>query len=83
MNRQFSRYATALMVLFVALPQPALAYIGPGVGAGAITATLGIIGSIFLMLFAILWYPVKRLIRAVKRTKPEPEANKAEQSSES
>jgi 3-dehydroquinate synthetase len=37
-------------------------YIGPGLGGGVITAVLGFLASIFLALFAIIWYPVKKLI---------------------
>lgn len=47
------------LLCFVA-PGTAYAYIGPGVGAGAIAAVLGVIGSIFVGLFAALWYPFKR-----------------------
>ncbi len=43
------------------------AYIGPGVGLGAIGVALGVVGSLLLGLFSILWYPVKRLIRRLRR----------------
>ncbi|RXR29847.1 hypothetical protein [Sphingobium fluviale] len=61
--------AIALSAAFAVLllPNPALAYIGPGVGAGAIGAVLGVIGSIFLGLFAILWYPIKRMMKRRKK----------------
>jgi hypothetical protein len=42
--------------------QPALAYIGPGVGAGVIATVLGILGAICLAVFAVAWYPLKRLL---------------------
>lgn len=42
------------------------AYVGPGLGAGTIAAALGLIGSFFLALFALLFYPIKRLIRKFK-----------------
>jgi len=45
-------------------------YIGPGLGGGIITAVLGFFTSIFLALFAIIWYPVKRLIKKIKGKKP-------------
>jgi len=44
-----------------------MAYIGPGVGAGALAAVVGVVGSIFLALFAVLYYPVKRMIRKRKQ----------------
>ena len=41
---------------------PHLAYVGPGLGLGAIAAILGIILSVFLAIFAVAWYPIKRLL---------------------
>lgn len=49
-----------------ALPSAALAYIGPGVGAGAIAAVFGVIGSIFLAIVAVIYYPIKRLMKGRK-----------------
>ena len=40
-----------------------LAYLGPGLGGGAIALILGIIASVFLAVFAVVWYPIKRLVR--------------------
>ncbi|MFI5140474.1 MAG: hypothetical protein ACHQIM_21825 [Sphingobacteriales bacterium] len=44
-------------------------YIGPGLGGGVITAVLGFLTSIFLALFAIIWYPIKKLIQKLKNKK--------------
>ena len=55
-----------LLTLILA-PTFAQAYIGPGVGVGAITAALGVVGSIFLALFAVIYYPVKRMLKKGKR----------------
>ncbi|HOP48064.1 MAG TPA: hypothetical protein PK874_10420 [Desulfobacteraceae bacterium] len=41
---------------------PAYAYIGPGLGAGTIAVIFGFIISIFLAVFAVFWYPVKRIL---------------------
>ena len=49
------------------IPGTAEAYIGPGVGAGAFAAVVGVIGSIFLAIVGILYYPIKRML---KRKKP-------------
>jgi len=59
------------LTLFLALPivlaaLPAEAYIGPGVGAGTIAVVLGILASIVMAFFAVLWYPVKRMIKKCK-----------------
>ncbi len=53
-------------VALVSLPSAALAYIGPGVGAGAIAAVLGVLGSIFLAIVAVLYYPIKRMMKGRK-----------------
>ena len=59
MRRSLILFAVLLMA-----PSVAQAYIGPGVGVGAITAALGVIGSIFLALVAVIYYPIKRLLKA-------------------
>jgi hypothetical protein len=53
-------------LFLTAYAAPAAAYIGPGVGAGAIAVVLGVIASVFLALFAILWYPFKRMLKRRK-----------------
>jgi len=52
--------------LTVLLATPAYAYIGPGVGVGAIAVVFGVIASIFLAFVAIIWYPLKRLFKGRK-----------------
>lgn len=64
MNR---RHVFVLLAAGLALvPATAQAYIGPGVGAGAIAAVLGVLGSIFLALVAVIYYPFKRLLKRRK-----------------
>lgn len=46
---------------------PAHAYMGPGLGLGAIGVVLGVVGSILLGIVSIIWYPVKRLIRSLRQ----------------
>ena len=55
--------------LIIIFPDYANAYIGPGLGAGTIGVILGIIGSLFIALFAIIWYPLKRLFKKKKESK--------------
>jgi hypothetical protein len=59
-----------LSVLLAALlvPAAANAYIGPGVGAGAVAAVFGVLGSIFLAIVAIIYYPIKRMLKGKKST---------------
>jgi Kef-type K+ transport system membrane component KefB len=46
---------------------PALAYVGPGLGLGAIGAFLGAVLAVLLAIVGFLWYPIKRLLRKRKR----------------
>lgn len=50
--------------------QSAIAYVGPGLGLGAIGAILGVVFSVLLAIFAIFWYPIKRWLGIGKRAKP-------------
>ena len=52
-------------LLFLSAP-PAAAYIGPGAGAGTIAVVVGILVSIVMAFFAILWYPAKRVLKRWK-----------------
>lgn len=40
------------------------AYLGPGVAGGALVSFIGIILFVFLSLFAIIFYPIKRALKA-------------------
>ena len=51
-------------------PLSAHAYVGPGLGLGALGVMLGIFTSILLAIIGIFWYPIKRLIRKFRKTKP-------------
>ena len=64
MNKPLYSMFTLMVVLFTT---PAFAYIGPGLGAGTIAVALGIFGSIFLALCAIIYYPIKRMLRRKKQ----------------
>ena len=56
-----------LFLLFITTSSNA--YLGPGIGGGALAATLGIVISIFAVLFGLIWFPVKRLIKKRKEKK--------------
>ena len=62
--------AIASAVFFLMESPPAMAYVGPGLGLGAIGAILGILFSILLAVFAVFWYPIKRRLGIGKKTKP-------------
>ena len=60
-DRRWWRGATLLLLASILFPAPAWAYIGPGLGAGAIAAALAVLGSILLGIFSVIYYPIKRL----------------------
>ena len=45
----------------------ALGYVGPGLGLGFIASILGLLFSFFVLIFAFLWFPIKRLINKKKK----------------
>lgn len=64
-------------------PLNAFAYLGPGMGAGTIGAILGVIGSIFLALFAVVYYPIKRLFKKRKNKQSKTNSTSTEMNSDS
>ena len=59
--RSFILFFTTLIITVV-VNTSADAYIGPGMGLGAIITILGIIGAVILSIVAIVYYPIKRLV---------------------
>jgi hypothetical protein len=45
---------------------PAVAYIGPGLGGGTLAVIGGILISICLAVFAIIYYPIKKMLKGFK-----------------
>jgi hypothetical protein len=58
-----SKMSACFTIALILISTEAQAYIGPGLGAGAIGAVLGVIGSIFLLIFAVIYYPIKRMLK--------------------
>src|SRR5262245_39590120 len=54
----------AVAVCLLTLATSAEAYVGPGMGLGVIGAVLGFLTAIVLAFAGMVWYPVKRMIRA-------------------
>lgn len=48
---------------------PSHAYVGPGMGGGAIAAIVGFFAAIILGLWGILYYPIKRALKKRKGNK--------------
>ena len=58
---------TQIFILLLCLiSSPAHAYIGPGLGAGALATIFGVLLAILMLIVGIVWYPLKRLIHSLK-----------------
>jgi Na+-driven multidrug efflux pump len=57
-----------LLSLFL-ISFPSYAYLGPGMGGGAIAAIIGFFAAILLGLWGILYYPIKRSLKKRKEKK--------------
>ena len=78
MNRPRSSFIQAVLLLgLLAAPLTASAYIGPGMGAGAIATVLGVIAAVFLAIFAVVYYPLKRLFKRMRGTSAQPAKTEA------
>ena len=71
----FNKNTYVTLLLLLVINNSAYAYLGPGMGAGAIATIIGILGSILLVIVGIFYYPVKR---AIKKRKQEKIKNNAE-----
>jgi hypothetical protein len=65
-------------ILLGTVSMPVHAYLGPGIGSGLVSVIIGIVLSFFLGILAILYYPIKRLIKRImllKASKLKSQAN--------
>ncbi len=56
-------------IIFCLMTSSSFAYLGPGIGGGAIAATIGIIIAIFAGLFGLIWFPIKRILKKRKKSR--------------
>lgn len=68
--RAGARVLGLVTLLMVATPGTALAYVGPGLGVGAIAAFLGAVLAVVLAIVGIVWYPLKRFFNRNKPKEP-------------
>ena len=54
------------ILIFVTFPQVSFAYIGPGLALGTIILTVGVAAVLLLAILAILYYPIKKIIKNIK-----------------
>lgn len=57
------------VICLLIYPPLASAYIGPGLGAGAVASVLGIASGLLMLAIGVIWYPLKRLVRYLKQKK--------------
>ena len=55
-----------LLALLLLLALPAQAYIGPGAGIPVIGSLIGIVVTIFLVIGAILFWPIRKMMKKKK-----------------
>lgn len=66
LRRELGRLIFCMAIFWSA---PLYAYIGPGAGAGTLAVVVGILMAILMAFFAVLWYPIKRVIKKYKADK--------------
>lgn len=57
----------------IASAGPALAYTGPGAGITALGSFMALLSAIVLGIVGFIWYPVKRVIKLLRRGKSQSE----------
>ncbi len=57
---------TAVTAVIALMPAMANAYIGPGMGLGVIASLLGLVAAFFMVMIALLWFPLKRMIQRIR-----------------
>lgn len=75
--------ATVVLGLVALTPGIAAAYIGPGAGLSAIGSVLAFLGVVVLLVAGLVWYPVKRFLRAVRAPRADAPAAVAPEDRES
>ena len=53
--------------IFFSFISASYAYIGPGIAAGVLLATLGVVIAIFAAIFGVIWFPLKRFLKTRKK----------------
>lgn len=74
-----------IVVLVLLVADSTSAYLGPGVGLGAIVVVTAVALGIVLLIAGFLWYPIKRALRSARgdRTMPEGSTGSTESTGES
>jgi len=65
------RFLLLTLLSYALFPAVSQAYIGPGLGLGVIGSVIGVFFTLFLAGIAVVWYPIKKLIRRMRKTESE------------
>ena len=60
-----------IVFLTLSFDNLAFAYLGPGMGGGIISVTIGIIVAFFAAIIGILWFPIKKRLKKNNEKKTE------------
>ena len=63
------RIITIILITYFSISSHALAYIGPGLGVGAIAVAIGFLISIVILIFSLIYFPIKIIIKKFKNRK--------------
>ena len=55
--------------IFIVFTKSAFAYLGPGMGGGILTATIGVLVAMLALCFGIIYFPLKKLYLKIKSNK--------------
>ena len=47
--------------IYILFQTHAISYVGPGMGGGLIAATIGVVVALLVSIFALLWFPIKKI----------------------
>ena len=68
---------TALLLLAL-IASPAAAYVGPGAGISVLGSLLGILGTIFVAIGAIIFWPLRKFMKRRKARRDSPVSTEAD-----
>lgn len=70
MRRLPSGFACLALLLGLTVSGPAMAYIGPGAGITMLGALWGVVVAVLLAIGAVLFWPIRALLRRAKGSRP-------------
>jgi hypothetical protein len=70
-------------IVCVGVAMPASAYVGPGAGISLIGAVIGLVSAVFLALFAVLRWPIRRFLARRKAASESDDTKSAKNGPES